>query len=52
MRRMDMYWLTNPNWWYIKDMEYYIREDAPKEAKESFARYQEQLEKMDNEVDY
>ena len=52
MRKIDLYWKTNPDWWYVKNLEFHLREDAPKEAKESYERYLKQLEKMDNEVDY
>jgi len=51
MRKKDLYWKKNSDWWYIKDMEFYMKEDAPQEAKESYERYQKQREKMEREED-
>lgn len=43
MRALDVYWRSNREWYEIKDCRPVIKENAPKEAKESFKRYVEQL---------
>lgn len=43
MKRLDLYWTTNPDWWERK--ENYVKvlkPDAPKEAQESYKHYLEQ----------
>ena len=43
MKRLDLYWTTNPDWWERK--ENYVKvlkPDAPKEAQESNKHYLEQ----------
>lgn len=43
MRKLDYFWKSNPEWWYRKENGVpWIREDAPKEAQESWKRYREQ----------
>ena len=42
MKKLDTFWETNPAWYGYKGFTPYIKEDAPKEAKESFKKYQEQ----------
>lgn len=39
MRKYDLYWRSNPEWWDIKEGIPVIREDAPKEAQESYHNY-------------
>ena len=41
MRKLDLYWMTNKEWYGLKDMVYYIKDSAPEEAKKSFAHYLE-----------
>lgn len=43
MRKVDMHWMSNYDWWDIKDEIPVVREDAPPEAKESYKRYLIQL---------
>ena len=46
MTKMDYYWRTNPDWYYFDDEgRRRIKPDAPKEAKESFKRYCEQMKR-------
>lgn len=45
MRTLDFYWKSNKEWYEIKNCVHVIREDAPKEAKESYKRYLEQIKK-------
>ena len=46
MTKLDLYWMTNPDWYdFADDGELgtpFLTEAAPPEAKESFARYLEQ----------
>lgn len=45
MTKLDCYWATNKNWYYINEnCDFVIREDAPEEAKKSFEHYLQQLE--------
>ena len=40
MTKLDHYWMTNEEWFEIKDdLTYIIKPDAPKEAQESYKRY-------------
>lgn len=43
MRKVDLYWTTNKDWWEFKDHVRVIKEDAPIEAKVSYERYKEQM---------
>ena len=43
MRQLDLYWMSDPDWWEIKNHIPTVRDDAPEEAKESYKRYKEQL---------
>ena len=42
MRRIDMYWLSNKNWYHRENGVAVINEDAPEDAKRSYNRYLEQ----------
>ena len=42
MRKYDAFWMTNPDWYEIKNGVRIIKEDAPSEAQESFDNYLEQ----------
>lgn len=48
MRKMDFYWASNKDWYY-RDEHFnpHIKSTAPKEAKESFQHYLEQLKKSE-----
>ena len=39
MRKLDLYWRSNPDWWEWKNLIPTIRDDAPEEAQESYDRY-------------
>lgn len=46
MKKLDLYWETNREWWhYDEAYNQILNDDAPEEAKESYAHYLEQLEK-------
>lgn len=47
MKKVDLFWMSNPAWWYVEDLTYHIKEDAPEEAKDSFYRYLKQIEHED-----
>lgn len=42
MRKLDLFWRSNRDWWEFKNHIPVIKEDAPPEAKASYARYLEQ----------
>lgn len=44
MRKLDLYWMSNRDWWELKDLVPTIRADAPPEAKASYERYLKQTE--------
>lgn len=46
MRKYDTYWESNKDWYYVKDGRFIVREDAPKEAQDSYKHYLEQLKEM------
>lgn len=53
MTNYDMLWASNPNWWGYADEEattFYIKDNAPDEAKTSFARFQEQMKKKEQKA--
>ena len=44
MRKYDLYWQSNRDWWYINDdCTPVVKDDAPQEAKESYQRYLDQI---------
>jgi len=47
MKKIDLFWQSNREWWEYKDHIPTIREDAPQEAKESYQRYLEQTTSID-----
>jgi len=51
MRKLDLYWMTNPEWFFFPDVEDddvepILTETAPPEARESFERYIKQKKTM------
>ena len=53
MRKLDLYWRSNRDWWEVKNLVPTLRKDAPREAWESYSRYlvqkgysQEETEKI------
>ena len=46
---LDLYWKTNKEWWHRdeKSLCPVLNDNAPKEAKESYARYLEQRKRGD-----
>lgn len=45
MRLYDVYWKKNDDWWEFRNHIPVVRDDAPEEAKRSYAHYQEQIAK-------
>ncbi len=44
MKKLDFYWRTNKEWYYLTENGVYVvKPDAPKEAQESYKHYLEQL---------
>lgn len=39
MRKVDMFWMSNHDWWELKNLVPTIRDDAPEEAQISYDRY-------------
>ncbi len=51
MKAVDLYWMSNPDWYGFADDEVgtpYLTEKATPEAKESYEHYLEQKKKMNN----
>ena len=51
MKKLDLYWMTNPDWFGFADDEVgtpFLTEEAPDEAKESFEHFLEQKKEMTN----
>ena len=44
MKKLDLYWRSNRDWWEYKDNIPVIKDSAPPEAKESYKRYLEQVD--------
>ena len=42
-RKYDTYRESAKDWYYVKDGRFIVREDAPKEAQDSYKHYLEQL---------
>ena len=42
MRKIDMFWQSNDDWWEFRNGIPTVKEKAPQEAQESYARYLEQ----------
>lgn len=43
MKKLDMHWMSNRDWWELKNHIPTVEEDAPIEARVSYERYKEQL---------
>jgi len=50
MKRLDLRWMDNEDWYTYKDGNAVLKDTAPKEAKESYKRYLEQIKKNPNAV--
>jgi len=43
MRKLNLYWRTNEEWYHFdKNMNPVVNDDAPEEAKESYRQYLEE----------
>ena len=42
MRKIDLYWKSNRDWWEYKGLIPIIKDNAPPEAKASYERYLKQ----------
>lgn len=42
MRRLDNYWISNPEWWHWEGYNRVLNDDAPEEARKSYEHYLEQ----------
>ncbi len=52
MRKLDLFWESNDDWWECKDGIPVLKESAPQEAKESYEHYLEQMSKEEiREID-
>ena len=50
MKRLDLRWMDNRDWYTYKNGKVVLKDTAPKEAKESYKRYLEQIKKNPNAV--
>ena len=44
MTKFDYFWRSNPEWVKYENRKFVLKDDAPKEAKESYERYLKQRE--------
>lgn len=47
MRKLDLFWMTNDEWWESIDFVPTLKADAPPEAQASYQRYLKQTEDDD-----
>jgi hypothetical protein len=46
VRKLDFYWQTNEDWYYLdENLTFRLKEDAPEEAQESYKHYLEQIKR-------
>ena len=45
MKRLDLRWMDNEDWYTYEDGDAVLKDTAPKEARESYERYLEQIRK-------
>ena len=51
MRKLDLYWRSNKNWFHwTENGDAIINDDAPKEAQESYKRYLEQKKRAAEQI--
>ena len=47
MRKYDTFWMSNKSWWHWNEAgDQILNDDAPEEAKKSYAHYLEQREEV------
>ncbi len=47
MRKLDYDWMANKNWFHLDESgEFVVNDDAPEEAKKSYAHYLAQCEEI------
>ena len=49
MRKLDLYWKTNRDWWEFKNHIPVVKDDAPLAAKESYQNYLKQVVQDDDD---
>lgn len=45
MRKLDLYWKSNPDWWEFENHIPVVKKDAPLEAQKSYQRYLQETTK-------
>ena len=50
MKRLDLRWMDNEDWYTYEDGDAVLKDTAPKEARESYERYLEQIRKNPDAV--
>ena len=45
MKKYDMHWMSNKEWWEFQNHIPVVKADAPDEAQKSYTNYLEELEK-------
>lgn len=43
MKKLDLFWKTNRDWWEYRNGVPVLKDNAPAEAKESYERYLKQV---------
>lgn len=49
MRKMDLHWMDNDEWWHVENGRPIVKPDAPAEAQESYKRYLEDIKTGDGD---
>lgn len=44
MKKLDLYWMSNRDWWELIDLVPTLKANAPADAKASYERYLKQIE--------
>lgn len=47
MRKFDMFWRSNKEWYHFEDGYFVVNDNAPEEAKKSYEHYLEQCKELD-----
>lgn len=50
MTKLESFWMSNRNWIKFTNTGVVVRSDAPKEAKESYKKYLEQIKAKEKSI--
>ena len=49
MRKFDLFWRSNKDWYHIENGKFVVNQNATKEAQESYKHYVEKCKEHNNE---